>query len=157
MPATGCVMLFGNPQGWWSRSLASTGRAGVVCDRAVVAVLAMASDVTAASQGRRLVRGFGCGHPAELVDAAVLVVSELVTNAVRRGAPPVTVRVECETGRALQIGVTDTGPGLPTPVRAGSRDDGGRSLMIVDALSAAHGVEVHASTKTVWARLAPGC
>lgn len=49
------------------------------------------------------------------VDAATLAVSEVVTNAVRYGTAPVTVRGWAEPGRVI-ITVDDRGPGAPDPL-----------------------------------------
>src|SRR5690242_12551251 len=54
-----------------------------------------------------------CPH---LVEDALLVVSELVTNALLHARPPAVLRlswVQGEGGRALRIEVTDAGPALP--------------------------------------------
>jgi anti-sigma regulatory factor (Ser/Thr protein kinase) len=70
----------------------------------------------------------------EAIADAELVVSELVTNSVRSGAATVRVAVELHHG-ALEIGVTDDGPGWPTLVRPDADAAHGRGLVLVDALA----------------------
>lgn len=94
------------------------------------------------------------GEPA----ASVLVVlSELVANAVEHGQPPLSVQLRLRqehAGRCVWIGITDGGPAAPG---AGTRkadcpdDEHGRGLVIVDALAVAYGTYPHASGTTHWA------
>lgn len=76
--------------------------------------------------------------PAEVAEDAELIVSELVSNAVRYGATgagaTVTLRLAARRGR-LRITVTNpTGP--PSGIPAGQLDEHGRGLMIVAAIAA---------------------
>lgn len=82
-----------------------------------------------------------------------LVVSEMVTNAVRHAAAPVTLEVQADDHGVL-VAVAD---GSPEPPRARTADDdaeGGRGLLLVDLLSVEHGVRPEPPGKTVWAALA---
>lgn len=89
---------------------------------------------------------------AELSDDVALVVSEMVTNAVRHAAPPVRLEVEV-TDTEVVVAVCDGTPGLPV-VRPPSDDaEGGRGMLLVDLLTADHGVRSQPPGKTVWARL----
>jgi anti-sigma regulatory factor (Ser/Thr protein kinase) len=100
-----------------------------------------------------------------LADDACLVVTELVTNAVRYGGPPVRVAVSRRCahadGPAVRVEVSDAGPGLdPAAVRARWRHPSftlacsGRGLYLVDAVSrGAWGDRVTARGHTVWADL----
>ncbi len=72
----------------------------------------------------------------------VLVVSELVTNAVKAGAHSVEVEVEVGDGR-IDLTVLDDAPGWPTPQRSTLEDVNGRGLAIVDRL--AHQWQVRSS------------
>jgi anti-sigma regulatory factor (Ser/Thr protein kinase) len=92
-------------------------------------------------------------------EAAVLIVSELVTNAVVHTA---SVRVVCELhflDRRLRIAVQDQGhqPGGPRLSRTAD-DEHGRGLLLVDAMSSAWGSHDagNASGRIVWAELAHG-
>jgi anti-sigma regulatory factor (Ser/Thr protein kinase) len=70
----------------------------------------------------------------ETIADAELVVSELVTNAVRSGAATVRVMVELHHGE-LKLDVADDGPGWPTLARPDARVAHGRGLVLVDALA----------------------
>ena len=75
-----------------------------------------------------------------------LVVSELVTNAVKHGTGPVGLRVDAD-GTRVRIAVRDGGPALDS-----TRGDG-YGLHIVERLAVATGVDRSPSGKTVWAEL----
>jgi anti-sigma regulatory factor (Ser/Thr protein kinase) len=93
-------------------------------------------------------------HRAEVVDAAVLLVSELVTNAVRHASPPIVVEVICETSHSLQVRVSDATPEPLRPGRPGVHDESGRGLAITEVLSDEWGVDPTAGDgKTVWFRI----
>ncbi|MFF8022255.1 ATP-binding protein [Streptomyces sp. NPDC007896] len=89
---------------------------------------------------------------AMLTDAATLVVSELVTNAIKHGkGQPVQLRVR-HSAYELRIEVTD---GTPTPARlrsASVADENGRGLLLVAALAKEWGVS--RDGKTTWCSLA---
>jgi anti-sigma regulatory factor (Ser/Thr protein kinase) len=89
--------------------------------------------------------------PPTIVDDAVLVVSELVTNALRAGfSCAVTIEVGVD---ALRVGVVDDGPGLPVVHIAQPDDVSGRGLFLVAALSSDWGVRRTGNGKEVWAAL----
>ncbi|GAA4635703.1 hypothetical protein GCM10023196_082230 [Actinoallomurus vinaceus] len=72
-------------------------------------------DPAAVITARALVGTVLTGRHTDLVDDAVLVTSELVTNAIAHGAPPVTltVTVRTEPEPTVILDVTDTSPDLP--------------------------------------------
>ncbi|MFI6651650.1 ATP-binding protein [Streptomyces sp. NPDC050529] len=88
-----------------------------------------------------------------------LVLSELVTNAVRVPAPGdrmVGVRIECRgRGEFLRLEVSDAGAGRPEVQRPGELDKRGRGLLLVEALAHRWGVDERRAGigKTVWAEL----
>jgi anti-sigma regulatory factor (Ser/Thr protein kinase) len=90
-------------------------------------------------------------------DDAVLVVSELVSNAVRhaqRGAERVELKMELLPG-ALHIEVTDDDPNPPVPLPPRANDETGRGLQIVQQLSDRWGWEVSRGVgKRIWCDLA---
>lgn len=92
---------------------------------------------------------------AELLEDAGTVTGELVANAARLGEV-FAVRLIPEDG-ALLIEVVDSSPEEPRIRDAfGDSDaEGGRGLLIVDALAADWGVRREGSRKVVWARVAP--
>ena len=66
---------------------------------------------------REFLRGATCAeHHSAVLDDAVLMVSELVTNSVLHGGPPVVVAVDC-TEDTLQVRVRDGSSELPAPAR----------------------------------------
>lgn len=85
-------------------------------------------------------------------DDMLLVVSELVTNAVRFGAGPVVLRL-VRAGRRLLCEVTDSGNGRPRMHRGDDLDDSGRGLLVVHKLTTGWGVRWTSTGKTVWAEL----
>jgi signal transduction histidine kinase len=93
------------------------------------------------------------GARADLLADVALVVSELVTNAVRAGCELVTVHLDVH-GDRVRLTVYDDAPGRPRPVRSSVSDTGGRGLMLVDALSTAWDVVFDPPGKHVWAELA---
>ena len=88
-------------------------------------------------------------HHSEVVDDAVLLVSELVTNSVLHGGPPVVVAVDCDEA-TLQVRVRDGSPMLPAPRDAASGDENGRGLALVAEMSADWGVDTEEDGKHVW-------
>jgi anti-sigma regulatory factor (Ser/Thr protein kinase) len=99
---------------------------------------------------REFLRSSSCvAHHSAVVEDAVLLVSELVTNSVLHGGPPVVVAVECD-GDALQVRVRDGSSNLPERRHALDGDEGGRGLELVANLSAAWGVDPVPDGKHVW-------
>jgi len=90
-----------------------------------------------------------------VVDDAVLLVSELVTNAVIHARTPVDLVVR-RVGSALRIEVFDDGHGVPEPRYADLDDSAGRGLGLVQALATRWGVDDKAGGKTVWFELPAG-
>ncbi|MFG2134067.1 SpoIIE family protein phosphatase [Streptomyces sp. NPDC048751] len=89
----------------------------------------------------------------ETRDNVSLLISELVTNAVRFATGPVTVRL-IRTGHGLLCEVGDTGNGRPRLSRGGLLDDGGRGLHIVHGLTTRWGVRWTDTGKVVWTEVA---
>jgi len=109
---------------------------------------------TSAAEARSFVadvlRDFGL---TALVADAVLVVSELATNAVRHAQTAFSVTVDCRTGGAL-LTLRDGSPHHPLPVTAGQLDEAGRGLALVQLLSNDWGVSTQPDGgKLVWAHL----
>ncbi|MGI5267753.1 ATP-binding protein [Nonomuraea sp. CA-218870] len=74
------------------------------------------------------------GVPSGLVDDAVLMMSEIVTNALLYGDPPYEMAVTADPREILCV-VVDSGRLLPAPRLPGSGDERGRGLHIVAVLS----------------------
>ena len=118
-------------------------------------------DLDAPTMARTLVRERAPGLPPNMVDDAVICVSELVSNAVEHGRPEIVMTLSVHDGR-IGIEVTDHGDPID-PVVVGHVDDAnprGRGLRIIDTLADAWGVtrhddNSHRPRKTVWFELYP--
>ncbi|MFF0030787.1 SpoIIE family protein phosphatase [Streptomyces avermitilis] len=86
-----------------------------------------------------------------LVDTAELLVSELVTNALRYGEGEIRLRLLLD--RTLVCEVWDAGLVQPRRRRARDTDEGGRGLQLVGLLSAGWGSRRTPRGKTVWFEL----
>lgn len=86
-----------------------------------------------------------------LVDTVELLVSELVTNALRYGEGEIRLRMLRD--RTLVCEVWDAGLVQPRRRRARDTDEGGRGLQLVGLLSAAWGSRRTPRGKTVWFEL----
>ncbi|MEU1852328.1 SpoIIE family protein phosphatase [Streptomyces sp. NPDC019990] len=89
----------------------------------------------------------------EATFTAELVVSELVTNAIRYGAPPIRLRL-IHDGSTLICEVSDTNHTAPHLRRAKTWDEGGRGLLLVAQLTQRWGSRHTTEGKTIWAELA---
>ena len=124
-----------------------------MCDQTPRAVLALATDPSAARQARAFVRDHQCGfHNGVALDDALLLVSEMVTNAVLHGGPPVSIAVECE-GPSVEIRVRDGGARMPMRRRGELEDEHGRGLLLMSSVAQGWGVEQLDRGKEVWIRL----
>ncbi|MER5689713.1 SpoIIE family protein phosphatase [Streptomyces sp. NPDC002205] len=88
----------------------------------------------------------------ELDFTTELVVSELVTNAIRYGRPPIQLRLIHD--RTLMCEVADAGNTTPHLRRARVFDEGGRGLFLVAQLAEHWGTRHARRGKTVWAECA---
>jgi signal transduction histidine kinase/DNA-binding response OmpR family regulator/serine phosphatase RsbU (regulator of sigma subunit) len=84
-----------------------------------------------------------------LTDNVVLVVDELVTNAVLYGLPPIVVRLRL-TGNELVAEVRDGDGTAPRRLRPTVEDEHGRGLQLVGALATRWGSRPTSDGKTVW-------
>ncbi|WP_042382942.1 ATP-binding SpoIIE family protein phosphatase [Streptacidiphilus melanogenes] len=111
------------------------------------------NDAPAAARARlsALLRHWGTADDTR--DDVLLLVSELVANAVRYASGPITVRV-IRTGHGLLCEVGDTGNGRPRLSRGGLLDESGRGLRIVHRLTTRWGVRWTDTGKVVWAEVA---
>src|SRR5882757_6081129 len=108
---------------------------------------------TSVAQARRAVRAHlqdqGCGD--DTCDTAVLLVSELFTNALRHTASATIVCAVRTDRDELRIEVQDEGRGADlVPGRAGSVEDDGRGLLMADALPASCRVSADRRRHTLW-------
>ena len=84
--------------------------------------------------------------------AAPQVLTELATNAALHARSAYTVHLRAEPDAVL-IEVTDSSPALPQARHYGTGATTGRGIALVEALSAAWGVESSPTGKTVWCRV----
>ncbi|MEX5707408.1 MULTISPECIES: ATP-binding protein [unclassified Parafrankia] len=106
---------------------------------------------SAVPQARRVLRE--ClvltGLPDDTRCTAELLVSELVTNAVKYGRPPVWLLVELRPG-LVHASVSDTSTTLPQRREADPDAEGGRGLLVLDALAGSWGAVSVESGKYLW-------
>ncbi len=94
----------------------------------------------------------GSQMPPDQTRAALLVVSELVTNAVRQSDRPVRVRLDLADD-SLSIEVFDSGHRMPALSAAALDSPDGRGLRVIDTLCDEWGVREELEGKTIWGRL----
>ncbi|MFD8080017.1 ATP-binding protein [Streptomyces sp. NPDC059718] len=89
----------------------------------------------------------------ETADSVLVVVSELVSNAVEHAEPPVALHLHRErVGQRACVGVTDGGPAESHGTWTTSCEHG-RGLTIVDALALNHGTRTPSGGFTHWVRM----
>ena len=115
--------------------------------------LVLPADATAPGRARMFLRAatqeWGVGD--DLAEDAAMVITELVANAVDHARSQSILSVGVKRG-ALCVAVRDARPGpLPRPAPIDPTAPRGRGLQMIDALTTAWGVTLHADGKTVWA------
>lgn len=124
-----------------------------MCGVTPPARLTLPMDEQAVRRARTFLRDTHCTtHAAAVLDDAQLLVSELVTNAVRHGAPPITVEIECDESTGLTARISDGDPRLPSLGHAEDQDESGRGVALVDLISDVWGIEPSPDGKGVWFR-----
>ncbi|MGW0186866.1 sodium/proline symporter PutP [Streptomyces sp. NPDC003362] len=84
----------------------------------------------------------------ELTFTTELIVSELVTNAIRHGAGPVALRLIRDRGLICEV--SDASNTSPRLRHARTTDEGGRGLLIVAQLAQRWGTRYTTTGKTIW-------
>jgi len=109
----------------------------------------------AAAEARRQVKATVCAWDLPVdVEVAVLLTSELVTNAIRHEAgKTILLTITCVCGQ-LRVDVHDTSCSMPVPVDAPVDAEAGRGLMLVATLSTDWGVHRTRTGKAVYFTLA---
>lgn len=129
-----------------------------LCDRVLAAVCpppraddwAVPADPAAVAAVRKKVLGRLAAWRVETTAFATeLVVSELVTNAIRYGAEPIRLRLI--RGRNLIVEVSDGSSTSPHLRRARTFDEDGRGLFLVAQLTRRWGTRYGPTGKTIWA------
>lgn len=117
--------------------------------------IALACDPRSAHEAREFTRRTLRGWDLEdLLDDALIVVSELVNNAITHAGSESELRLAISAA-ALWMEVADRGSGTPDPLPPSATRPHGRGLELVDALTASWGVQParDGSGKLVWAEM----
>ncbi|MGW2353509.1 SpoIIE family protein phosphatase [Actinacidiphila glaucinigra] len=124
-------------------------------DTTTVATWDLTADPSAVSAARKHVTAqLTAWNLDEATPTTVLIVSELVTNAIRHAQPPLYLRlIRCDT--SLTCEVTDGSTTTPHLRRARTLDESGRGLFIVAQLTCRWGTRHHPQGKTIWAEHIP--
>ena len=138
--------------------LRPTRRGGTPPDAATRGGFRLRGGPDAAANARERLAALGEPLSPPMEAKVSLLLTELVTNAVRHGGArngePVTVTVEHWPG-LLRVAVSDPGPGFrwrpPEPRRP--PEEGGYGLVLVDRMARRWGVEPGADSTTVWFEL----
>jgi PAS domain S-box-containing protein len=141
---------------------ASTARAddvAILVVRIVPSVDAPVShrvDLDSTPESAMVARGFTAGvleHAgwSAQVDTATLLVSELVTNAVRHGSPPCVLSIRfADGGSTAEVSVSDGDPRMPVVRPRDELAEDGRGFLLVDALASDWGVRAVEGGKATW-------
>ena len=121
--------------------------------------LAVADDTHEVPAARRRLRALAeQGRlPAAVLDDLEVVVSELLTNALLHGSPPVRLHLQVRRTPApvVEIDVRDAGRGCTDAGREPGRPDHGRGVALVAALSRRSGCYLGSDGCHAWAQLSP--
>ncbi|HET9689620.1 MAG TPA: ATP-binding protein [Acidimicrobiales bacterium] len=111
---------------------------------------------TSVREARAWLREVMAGRDDDVVETAVLLSSELVTNAVLHARTPVELRAWHE-GVTTHVEVADASQAMPVRKQFGAEAATGRGLHLLSSLASAWGVEADASGKRIWFEVAdPG-
>ncbi|MGC0316383.1 SpoIIE family protein phosphatase [Kitasatospora acidiphila] len=117
-----------------------------------IATLPLTGEGPIPAAARRFTRGaLTAWGLISLADFAELLVSELVTNALVHGGEPLRLRLFRDRTLTLEVG--DTGRQQPRLRPAGSEDEGGRGMYLVNELAHRWGSRPTKDGKVVWAEL----
>ncbi|MDL4815594.1 ATP-binding protein [Actinomadura opuntiae] len=126
-------------------------------DPVLLGELTLPAERASVPRARAFGRAVLASAGAALRDDAEVLVSELVTGAVRQaGGPDALLGLRLlRAGARLRIEVHDRGAALPHPAPVDLMEQTGRAWFLVAALAERHGTDLAASGKTVWCEL-PG-
>ncbi|MDX3228013.1 SpoIIE family protein phosphatase [Streptomyces sp. ME19-01-6] len=115
-----------------------------------------ATPATVAEARRWATRQLAAWGLEEAIFTTELVVSELVTNAIRHASSPIQLRLIHDTGLICEV--SDTSSTAPHMRRARTFDEGGRGLLLVAQLTQRWGTRQTSHGKVIWAEqsLPPG-
>jgi anti-sigma regulatory factor (Ser/Thr protein kinase) len=125
----------------------------------VVAPVAHRLDLEASAESASVARGFTAGvlqHAGwnDQVDTATLLVSELVTNALRHSEPPCALSIRFGDAE-VEISVEDGNPSMPAGRPRDELAEDGRGFVLIDALATDWGSRPIERGKATWFTLRP--
>jgi anti-sigma regulatory factor (Ser/Thr protein kinase) len=95
----------------------------------------------------------GWGMRSDQLDVARLLATELVTNAMLHGAPPIRISAS-RTSAVVRIEVSDASPQRPVPRPYDTDAPTGHGILLVERLARRWGIDSHDDGKTVWFEVA---
>ncbi|MFE2555081.1 ATP-binding protein [Streptomyces sp. NPDC059352] len=99
---------------------------------------------------RSRLAGSGIGDDEPLADTLVLLISELVTNAVVHTGCPAVLRMLFAAEGGVRVEVADASDRPPRPRHAEGEDTNGRGLELVDGLADRWGWQPEGVGKSIW-------
>ncbi|GAA1794945.1 ATP-binding protein [Nocardioides hankookensis] len=117
--------------------------------------LALAQSAQTGSLARRALRQLfeSARIDRDASDTAVLLATELVTNAVEHGRGDAQLDAAVQDD-VIRLEVTDSSTVVPRPnTGVSDLDERGRGLLLIDALASRWGVQPRQDGKTVWCEL----
>lgn len=117
--------------------------------------ITLPEDLRSAKVARRVVSDMLSGLPDGAREAAVLLVDELVSNALLHTSGGLRLRVTV-VGEVVRVDVFDHADQAPVLKAVDPGEESGRGLLIVDSLASAWGVDSVPGGKRVWFRIEPG-
>jgi len=122
-------------------------------DAALPQLIRLDRDGSSVAEARRFAHGcLTRWDLEEQADDVELVVTELVTNAIRHSRGPVTLSIGRRLDRIV-VQVQDPSPDAPEHEPLGVLDDNRRSLLLVEEISSGWGSTPTSDGKRVWAEL----
>jgi len=112
-----------------------------------------AAEPSSPGRVRRFVRrALVADVPADRLETAVLLASELASNAVLHARTDFEVRITV-TPRILRLAMSDESSRPPLPVNVDADATSGRGLRLLEGLASRWGSEAHPTGKSVWFEL----
>ncbi|MFF9146839.1 ATP-binding protein [Streptomyces sp. NPDC014861] len=99
---------------------------------------------------RNRLAGSGIGDDEPLAETLVLLISELVTNAVVHTGCPAVLRMLFAAEGGVRVEVADRSDRPPRPRHAAGEDTNGRGLELVDGLADRWGWQPEGGGKRIW-------